>query len=200
MSKRVAIYIRVSSDLQTVENQLADLTIAAERFGWNVVGIYRDEAISGAKGREKRPGFDALLKAVTRGEVQMVSAWSVCRLGRSLRDLVIFLEELREKGVDLYLHKQSLDTSTPTGRAMFGMLSIFSEMERSILSERVKASLNRLRAEGKKLGRPTTNPAKIDRVKLLLTGGAGIRETARQCKVSTGLVQKLKKELAANGE
>ncbi|WP_040477369.1 recombinase family protein [Paramagnetospirillum caucaseum] len=195
---RVAFYVRVSTSDQTVENQLADLQMTAERLKWDVVAVYRDDGISGAKGREKRPGYDAMLKAITRGEIQMVAAWSVDRIGRSLHDLVNFMQELRDRGVDLYLHKQSLDTSSTTGRAMFGMLSIFSEMERSILSERVRTSLNRLKSEGRKLGRPPTNPAKVERAKELLAAGTGIRETARKVKISTGLVQRLKKELGAD--
>lgn len=196
---RVAFYVRVSTSGQTVENQLADLQMTAERLKWDVVSIYRDDGISGAKGREKRPGYDAMLKAITRGEIQMVAAWSVDRIGRSLHDLVNFMQELRDRGVDLYLHKQSLDTSTSTGRAMFGMLSIFSEMERSILSERVRTSLNRLKSEGRKLGRPPTNPAKVERAKELLVAGTGIRETARTCKISTGLVQQIKRKMAVEG-
>lgn len=153
------------------------------------------------KGREKRPGFDALLKAITRREVQMVAAWSVDRLGRSLRDLINFLEEIRECGVDLYLHRQALDTSTTSGRALFAMLSIFSEMERSILVERINAGLNRVRAEGvKKIGRPPTPPEKIEKAKMLLQQGIGIRATAKKVKVSPALVQKIKHEMVDLGE
>lgn len=198
---RVALYVRVSTSGQTVENQLADLHSTAERLGWDVVAVFRDDGISGAKGREKRPGFDALMKAVTRREIQMVAAWSVDRLGRSLRDLINFLEEMRECGVDLFLHKQALDTSTSTGRAMYALLSIFSEMERAILVERINAGLNRVRQEGvKKIGRPPTPTDKIDKAKKLLGQGTGIRATAKKVKVSAALVQRLKHEMVAAGE
>lgn len=203
MTRRVALYVRVSTSNkgQTVENQLADLQAAAERLGWDVVAVYRDDGISGAKGREKRPGFDALMKGVARKEFTMVAAWSVDRLGRSLRDLINFLEEIRERGVDLYLHKQALDTSTTTGRAMFALLSIFSEMERSILVERIHAGLNRVRSEGvKKLGRPPTDPKVVERVKRLLQQGTGIRPTAAKLRVSTGLVQRVKAEMIERGD
>lgn len=203
MTRRVALYVRVSTSNkgQTVENQLADLQAASERLGWDVVAVYRDDGISGAKGREKRPGFDALMRGVARKEFTMVAAWSVDRLGRSLRDLINFLEEIRERGVDLYLHKQALDTSTSTGRAMFALLSIFSEMERSILVERIHAGLNRVRSEGvKKLGRPPTDPKLVERVKRLLAQGTGIRPTATKLKVSTGLVQRVKSEMVENGD
>jgi DNA invertase Pin-like site-specific DNA recombinase len=122
-------------------------------------------------------------------------------LGRSLRDLINFLEEMRECGVDLFLHKQALDTSTSTSRAMFAMLSIFSEMERSILVERINAGLSRVRAGGvKRIGRPPTPTEKIDRAKKLLGLGTGIRATAKKVKVSAALVQRLKHDMVAAGE
>jgi DNA invertase Pin-like site-specific DNA recombinase len=94
----------------------------AERHGWAVVRIFEDAGISGVKGRNDRPGLNALLKAVARREIDMVAAWSVDRLGRSLPDLLDLLRELHSKNVDLFLHQQGLDTSTPSGRAMFSML------------------------------------------------------------------------------
>src|SRR3954468_18221602 len=103
--KRVAIYARVSVDRsQTVENQLRQLNEVAVRLGWTVVAVFTDEGISGAKGRDKRPGFDALLRGVARREFDLVVAWSVCRLGRSLPDLVNFLGDVQTRSIDLYLH------------------------------------------------------------------------------------------------
>jgi DNA invertase Pin-like site-specific DNA recombinase len=135
------LYVRDStSDRgQTVENQLQPLQEAAQRPGWIVVAVHRDEGISGAKGRQQRPGLDALLKGMTRGEYDLVAAWSVCRLGRSLADLIGLLGELQVRGVDLYLHQQALDTSTPSGRMLFGMLGMFSEFERAMIRDRVMA-------------------------------------------------------------
>src|SRR4029450_7944259 len=119
-SKRVALYARVSTDGQSTDNQLRELRAVVEPNGWTVVGEFVDHGISGAKGRKERPRFDALLHAVTRKEFDMVAAWSVDRLGVSLQDLVSFLSDLHAKRVDLYLHQQALDTSTPTGKPMFG--------------------------------------------------------------------------------
>jgi DNA invertase Pin-like site-specific DNA recombinase len=102
VTKRVAIYLRVSTSGQTVENQRRELEAVAQRHGWAVVATFDDAGVSGAKGREKRPGLDALLKAVARREVDIVAAWSVDRLGRSLQDLVGLLWELHAKRVDLY--------------------------------------------------------------------------------------------------
>ena len=137
--KRVALYVRVSTDHQTIRNQERELQAVAERHGWQVVAVFKDQGISGAKGRDGRPGLDKLLQAVARKEVNMVAAWSVDRLGRSLQDLVHILQELHAKGVDVFLHQQGLDTSTPSGRAMFQMLGVFAEFERSMIRERVMA-------------------------------------------------------------
>jgi DNA invertase Pin-like site-specific DNA recombinase len=152
MSKRVVIYTRVSTDSQTVENQRLELQSVADRMGWIVITTLADEGISGSKGRDQRPAFNMLMTMVTRREIDMVMAWSVDRLGRSLQHLVGFLSEINERNVDLYLHVQGLDTSTPSGRAMFAMLSVFAEFERSILRDRIMAGLAR---STKKSGRPS---------------------------------------------
>jgi DNA invertase Pin-like site-specific DNA recombinase len=144
-SRRAALYVRVSTSDRgrTVENQLQSLQEAAGRLGWTVVAIYRDEGISGTKGRDKRPGLDALLKGVARREFDVAAAWLVCRLGRSLPDLIGLLGELRSRDIDLYLHQQALDTSTPSGRMLFGMLGVFSEFERAMIRDRVMAAGSR---------------------------------------------------------
>ncbi len=189
--KRVGLYVRVSTDGQTVDNQLRELRQAARRHGWRVVETFRDDGISGAKGRNGRPGFDALCAAVARREVDMVAAWSVDRLGRSLQNLVGFLGELHAKGVDLYLHQQGLDTSTPAGRAMFGMLGVFAEFERAMIRERVMAGLERARAKGKRLGRPRVS-AKVERAVLEARAEKkGIRRIARELSVGVSTVQRI---------
>ena len=149
MPKRVALYCRVSTDGQTVENQTRELEAVAKRHGWSIVETFTDQGVSGAKGRDSRPGFDALHKAIARKEVDMVLAWSVDRLGRSLQDLVTFLGELHGKGVDLYLHQQGIDTTTPAGKMMFQMMGVFAEFERAMIQERVHAGLARARADRK---------------------------------------------------
>ena len=98
--KRVALYVRVSTDHQSVKNQEIELQAVAERHSWQVVTVFKDEGISGAKGRDQRPGLDKLLQAVARKEFDLVAAWSVDRLGRSLIDLVGILQEFHAKGVD----------------------------------------------------------------------------------------------------
>ena len=99
------LYVRVSTDHQTIKNQERELEAVAERHGWSVVAVFKDQGISGAKGRDARPGLNRLLQGVAKREFDLVAAWSVDRLGRSLLDLVQILQELHGKGVDLYLHK-----------------------------------------------------------------------------------------------
>jgi DNA invertase Pin-like site-specific DNA recombinase len=177
------LYLRVSTDDQTVENQRRELMAACERRGWRVAAEYIDAGISGAKGRGDRPGFDRLHKAIVRGKFDVVAAWSVDRLGRSLQDLVAFLGELQGAGVDLYLDRQGVDTSTPAGKAMFQMLGVFAEFERSLIVERVRAGIARARTagtkSGKAFGRPKISAAREDAVRASLAAGNGIRKTAR---------------------
>src|SRR6202140_1809147 len=168
--KRVAIYIRVSTSKQDTDNQRREVEAVAKRSGWEIVKVYEDAGISGAKGRDGRPGLDAMLKAVNVKEFDMVATWSVDRLGRSLTDLLSILQCLRDKGVDLFLHQQGLDTSTTAGKAMFQMLGVFAEFERGIIRERVNAGLARARAKGIKLGRRPVEPAVEERIHELRKG------------------------------
>lgn len=190
-AKRVAFYLRVSTGEQTTANQRRELEAVAARAGWNVVAVFEDAGISGAKGREQRPGYDALLKAVTRREVDMGAAWAVDRIGRSMPDLVSFLTELHARGADLYLHQQALDTSTPAGRAMFQMMGVFAEFERSMIQERVKAGLARAKADGTKLGRPTIGNDVEARIRALRAEGMGIVKVAKTLGVGVSAVQRV---------
>ena len=197
MGKRVAIYLRVSTDTQTVDNQRRELTAIGERLGWTIVAELADEGISGAKGRDKRPAYDRLMTMVARREIDLIATWSVDRLGRSLQHLVGFLSEINARGVDLYLHTQGLDTSTPAGRAMFSMLSVFAEFERAILRDRIMAGLARSRAQGKRSGRPSLDPAKTATIeRLLATPGITIAQAASKAKVGVGTVHRIKTRMA----
>ena len=149
--RRVAIYVRVSRDDQLTINQERELRDWCERAGHEVVQIYKDHGVSGAKGRDKRPKFDAMLKAAVRREFDLLAVWSSYRLGRSLPHLVEVLETIQGVNVGLYIHTQALDTTTPAGRAMFGMLAVFSEFE--MIVARTKAGIARARAAGKQIGR-----------------------------------------------
>jgi DNA invertase Pin-like site-specific DNA recombinase len=198
--KRVAVYLRVSTGEQTTENQKRELKQVAKRHNWNIVEFFEDAGISGTKGRDKRPGLDRLLKAVARKEVDMVAAWSVDRLGRSLIDLLDFLRELHAKGVDLFLHQQGLDTSTPAGKAMFQMLGVFAEFERAMIHARIMAGLARAKSQGVQLGRRRLEDTDADKVAAILAArakGTGLRRIARELGVGVGTVLRLTGEGAA---
>ena len=188
---KVAIYVRVSTNEQTTENQVRELTAWADRAGHEIVAIYDDNGVSGAKGRQYRVEFDKLLKGAVRREFDLVAAWSVDRLGRSLQDLIAFLQELHGSGVDLYLHQQALDTTTPSGRAMFGMMGVFAEFERSMISERVKSGLARAKSNGKTLGRPKVSNEVEDEILELRNQGMGILKIGRELGVGTSTVQRV---------
>ena len=166
-------------------------------MGHDVVELYVDHGVSGAKGRDKRPAFDRLHQDATRRRFDLVMAWSVDRLGRSLQDLVAFLEHLRETRVELFLHQQGLDTTTSAGRAMFGMLSVFAEFERSIIRERVVAGMRRAKAKGKAIGRPAIPSAKRLAIrKAYMAGGVGLRTVARKFGVGVETVRRCLPEAA----
>jgi len=198
MTKRAAIYLRVSTDGQTTENQRLVLDEVAQQAGWQVVDVYEDQGISGAKGRNGRPAFDRLCKAAMRREFDLVMAWSVDRLGRSLQDLVAFLGELNAVEVDLFLHQQGVDTTTPASRALFQMMGVFAEFERAIVRERVRAGQQRAKAMGVKLGRRPDATAKTRQKALdLLASGTSIRKTAKALGLSHPAVQRIKKSAVA---
>lgn len=213
--KRVALYLRVSKDESTTDNQRCQLETVAARHGWNVVATFEDEGISGAKGRDQRPGLRSLMDAVTRKEFDMVAAWSVDRVGRSLQHLVEFMNDLRAKGVDLFLHEQALDTSTPSGRAMFQMCGVFAEFELSMTRARINAGIARAKAEPRSkvrleklregkikqlaFGRPSNmTPAKDRKAREMLSLGTGVGKIARTLGVGSGTVQKIKDQIQAS--
>ncbi len=191
-ARRAAIYARVStSNGQTPENQLLELRTVAERAGWQIVHEYVDHGVSGAKGRDQRPQFDALCKAATRREIDVVMAWSVDRLGRSLQHLVAFLGDLQAANVDLYLHQQGIDTTTPAGKALYQMMGVFAEFERAMIRDRIKAGQSRARAQGKKIGRPSISDEVEERILALRSEGLGMLKIARAVGVGTGTVQRI---------
>src|SRR5215472_3048019 len=200
MKRRVGIYLRVSTDGQTTENQRRELKAVAARSGWEVVDFYEDAGISGSNGREKRPGLDRLLKDATARRM------SVDRLGRSLQHLVELLNELQALHCNLYLHQQAIDTTTPSGKAMFQMCGVFAEFERAMIVERVNSGLARAKAKGVKLGRGNKkggersadeerwgmSRAELEkRILRLHKGGTGILKIGKALGVGTGTVQRV---------
>jgi DNA invertase Pin-like site-specific DNA recombinase len=194
--KRAALYLRVSTTGQTVENQRLELEKVAAARGWTINAIYEDSGISGAKGRDKRPGLDQLLKDAGRGKFNVVMAWAIDRMGRSLLDLLTTIQHLQERRVDLYLDRQQLDTTTSNGKLLFQIIGAFAEFERSMIQERVKAGLQRARARGKTLGRPRVPTETEDAVRAALARGTGIVKTAKTLGLGTKTVQRIKAEMA----
>jgi DNA invertase Pin-like site-specific DNA recombinase len=201
-AKRAALYLRVSTDQQTTENQRIALEAVCRQRGWHVTKIYSDNGISGSKGRDKRPGLDEMLKDAARGHFDVLMTWSVDRLGRSLQDLIGTLQDLHAAHCDLFLHQQGLDTSTAAGRAMFQMMGVFSEFERTLIQSRVIAGLARAREKGTKTGNPIGRPRVPDSteaaIRARLASGVGILKVAREVGVGTGVVQRVRREMDAH--
>jgi len=202
--KRAVLYLRVSTLDQTTANQERELRELAGRMGCEIVQVYKDHGISGAKGRDKRPAFDRLCRDAAQRKFDLVMAWSVDRLGRSLQDLVGFLSELHALRIDLFLHQQGLDTTTPGGKAMFQMLGVFAEFERSMIQERVRAGLRRAKEEGKQLGRPRIAPDLEKRIRDALNGrkatGDSVRKIAARFGVAASTVQTISRPFAGVSE
>jgi DNA invertase Pin-like site-specific DNA recombinase len=189
--RRVALYVRVSTDGQSTALQRRDLVGACDHRGWDVAEVYEDAGISGAKGREGRPAFDRLCQDATRRRFDVIAAWSVDRLGRSLQDLVGFLSDTHGAGVNLYLHQQAVDTTTPGGRALFQMMGVFAEFERAMIRDRVKAGLANAKAKGVRLGAPRTNAKVIRRIEREKKKGMSVRAIAAKVGVGVGTVHRV---------
>jgi DNA invertase Pin-like site-specific DNA recombinase len=198
--KRAVLYLRVSTIDQTTANQERELREVASRMGCEIARVYKDHGISGAKGRDRRPEFDRLLRDAAQRKFDMVMAWSVDRLGRSLQDLVSFLSELHALRIDLFLHQQGLDTTTPAGKAMFQMMGVFAEFERAMIAERVRAGLRRAKDEGKRLGRPRIAPELEKRILAALRApnrSEGVRKIAARFGVDPSTVQRISRPFDA---
>jgi DNA invertase Pin-like site-specific DNA recombinase len=189
----VALYLRVSTDGQTIANQRRELEGMAKRAGWKIVEVYQDKGISGAKGRNGRPELDRMLNDATRRSFKKLLVWDLSRLGRSLRDLISISDHFQGLGVDLYVHKDAIDTATASGRLFFHIVGAIGEFERERIRERINAGLARAKSEGKKLGRPEGSTK--DKVKhqaeivSLRDAGMSIRKIASTVRVSTSTVQ-----------
>lgn len=193
---RVAIYGRVSTTEQNSDNQINFLQEIVNRNGWELVQTYVDEGISGTKGRDKRPEFDRLCKDMVRRKFNRILVWDISRLGRSLQHLVEFLNDVQSVNCHLYIHQSGLDTSTPSGRMMFQMVGVFSEFERSMISERVKLGLDRVRKSGTTLGRPITVTLEVkNKVISLLDQGVSYSKIQREVNVSKTTISRIKKTL-----
>jgi len=220
-TKRAALYVRASSDQQTVENQIRELRRAVEYERWTEVAVFRDEGISGTKGRDQRPGLDAMLTAAKAREFDVVMVWAIDRLGRSLKGLIDTVQLIHKARVDLFLMRERIDTTTDTGELLFNIMGALAQFERKTIRRRAEAGLDRVKEElatkgtftarksgivRHRLGRPTVEEAKLRRpekakaaqaARDMLTAGTGILKVAKLTGLGTGTVQRIAKELRA---
>ena len=190
---KIGIYVRVSTNGQSTQRQIEELSVVAERMAATEVIIYEDDGISGTKSRAERQALDNLLKAATQRRLDKVLVWSVDRLGRSLKDLVGILEELEQTGVGLYLHKQAIDTTTASGKALFGMLAVFSQFERELIRERINSGLERARRNGIVLGRRNTTGHLGEQAAQKRQSGMSYRQIAQELNISVFTAHRLVK-------
>jgi DNA invertase Pin-like site-specific DNA recombinase len=185
---RVGIYARVSTTDQTVENQLLDLRRYCRERGWTVVEEFTDHGVSGTK--DRRPALDRLMDAVRKRQVDMVLVWRFDRFARSVKHLVLALEELRRLGVGFVSYQENVDTNSALGQAIFTIIAAMAELERNIIVERVKAGLNRARAEGKSLGRPKAQ-VDMDKLVAMRREGLSLRDIGQKAGLGKSTVGRL---------
>ena len=188
--KKIAIYVRVSTDKQTVENQIQVLNEISQKNNWEIVKIYKDEGVSGSKNHLSRPGFRDLIEGIKNKEFQIVACWSFDRLSRSLKDLIIFLDLINENNIGLYSHQQAIDTTTSIGRIMFQLVGIFAEFERDMIRNRVKEGLKRTQAQGTKLGRPTLTSQEMMKIYEMHKNGYTYSQISKKTNRSMGVISK----------
>jgi DNA invertase Pin-like site-specific DNA recombinase len=190
---RVVIYARVSTLGQTVENQLIDLRRFATNSNYEIVEEVLDEGISGSMGRDDRPGLNRLYRLIEEKSVDMILSWSVDRIGRSMPHLVQFLTHLQENNVDLYCHKEQLNTATPAGRMLFNIFSATAEYEREMIRDRIKSGISRAKSQGSKFGRPRIidNDTREIIVELYSQPGATVRSVAKTVNIGRGSVWRI---------
>ncbi len=190
--EKTAIYMRVSTSLQTTDNQLVALQDYATRMNYEITSIYKDEGISGIKNKSQRPALNEMMKDAVKGKFTQILIYDISRLGRSLKDLVNILNDFNQSKVRLIFIQNGIDTSNSTGQMMFQLLGVFAEWERQTIVDRVNAGLVRAKQAGKKLGRPSTiNDSVISAVKLLRNQNIGIRKISSQLRIGVGTVMKI---------
>jgi DNA invertase Pin-like site-specific DNA recombinase len=174
---RAAIYTRVSTGRQERDMQLRECRTQCRRAGWRVIGEFTDAA-TGA--RRSRPGLDALLAQCKLRKVDIVVVWKLDRLSRSLTDLLNTAEDLTALGVNLVSLHDQIDTTTPSGKALFQLVGVFAEFERGIMQERIRAGLEAARSRGVRLGRPPTDPRRVQAARAIMKRGHSLRQAAKQ--------------------
>ena len=191
MTTKVALYCRVSTLDQTIDNQLLELRDHCSRMGWEIVKEYADEGLSGTLSRDKRPAFNEMIKDAYRKRFDLVVCWDISRIGRSMKELVMFLSDMKDREIGICSVRQGFDTSTTMGEMMFQFVGILSSWEREMIRERTLAGLERAKSEGKTLGRrKVTNDTMTAKIIELRNDKKSIRAIASEVGVSVGTVSK----------
>jgi DNA invertase Pin-like site-specific DNA recombinase len=188
---KIALYARVSTDAQDPEVQLLALRAHATNRGWQIVEEFADRGFSGA--RERRPALDRLMRAAWTGQFQAVLVWRFDRFARSVKHLVAALETFRSMKVDFISLQEQFDTATPIGQAMFTIIGAMAQLERDIIRDRVAAGLQRAKARGKKLGRPSV-AVDIATIRRLRSDGHSLGAIARQLRCSRATLRRRLRE------
>jgi len=192
MKKAGAIYARVSTDRQTVDMQIHELKEYVKRRGWNLYREFIDQGYSGSD--TKRPAFQEMMNEAKKRKFDVLLVWKLDRLSRSMKDLVMVLNELGGLGIGFVSYDNNLDTSTPTGKLVFHVIGAVAEFEKDIIKERVKAGLENARRKGKKLGRPGVDDSVIETARALREEGRSFRKIGKELGISEGVVrQRLKR-------
>jgi len=195
---QVACYLRVSTLSQHSENQLIELIDVCNRNKWQITEIY-EETISGTKGVDERYELNRMMHDACRKKFDKVVVWSVDRLGRSMKHLVSVLSQLDELNVDVFSYVQGIDTSTQFGKSMFQMVGIFAELENNMRADRQRIGIKRALDNGAKFGRKSImNDELIKKINNLREEGHSMRNIAKECDVSTTIVQKAIKNTVRN--
>ncbi len=194
MVRKVAIYCRVSTLDQTVDNQLIELRDHCSKMGWEITKEYSDEGLSGTLSRDKRPALNSLIKDAYRKRFDAVVCWDISRIGRSMKELVLFLSDMKDRDIGIVSVRQGFDTSTTMGEMMFQFVGILSSWEREMIRERTLAGLERAKSEGKTLGRKkVVNDEITSQIVELRNAKKSIRAIASEVGVSRGTVSNVLK-------
>lgn len=185
---KAALYIRVSTADQNSQGQLLDLRQLAQQRGWDVVEIYTDHGISGA--RTRRPALDRLMADAFHHRFDIVVVWSFDRMARSVRHLLETLDELNRLGIQFISLRENIDSQGPLGRALFTIIALVGELERALIRERVRCGMRRARLEGRQLGR---KPLDVDRAAILRDRehGMSLGELAKAYRISRTSVHRI---------
>ncbi len=193
MNSRVAIYARVSTTDQSTDSQLLDLRRYVAERGWHLYREYTDNGVSGTK--DSRPALNELMNDAKKRRFDVVLVWRFDRFARSTKHLILALEEFKNLGIDFVSYQENIDTSSPLGSAIFTIISAVAQLERDIISERVKAGLRRAKENGKVIGRPKASIS-VEEAHKLRFKGLSLREIGEKIGVSrTTVLNYLKNDL-----